>query len=156
MLCADLRHNARLNQQWLIAVGGSAVRTMARSLEQDGCTPFDCDLSICMCCESLQRTKDGEVKMVTVMLIGQPDCCEKARALIEEAMDNREQKQQQRQKEYAKKRDAKVCWTIRFRALFEPFLAHVHVSWPCKARLYPTHNACPTTVASERHGFEIS
>ena len=46
--------------------------------------------------------------MVTVMLIGQPDCCEKARALIEEAMDNREQKQQQRQKEYAKKRDAKV------------------------------------------------
>ena len=46
--------------------------------------------------------------MVTVMLIGQPDCCEKARALIEEAMDNKEEKQKQRQKEYAKKRDAKV------------------------------------------------
>ena len=46
--------------------------------------------------------------MVTVMLIGQPDCCEKARALIDEAMDNKEEKQKQRQKEYAKKRDAKV------------------------------------------------
>ena len=46
--------------------------------------------------------------MVTVMLIGQADCCEKARALIEEAMDNKEEKQKQRQKEYAKKRDAKV------------------------------------------------
>ena len=55
-----------------------------------------------------QRTKDGEVKMVTVMLIGQPDCCEKARALIDEAIDNKEEKQKQRQKEYAKKRDAKV------------------------------------------------
>ena len=46
--------------------------------------------------------------MVTVMLIGQADCCKKARALIEEAMDNKEEKQKQRQKEYAKKRDAKV------------------------------------------------
>ena len=46
--------------------------------------------------------------MVTVMLIGQPDCCEKARALIDEAIDNKEEKQKQRQKEYAKKRDAKV------------------------------------------------
>ena len=55
-----------------------------------------------------QRTKDGEVKMVTVMLIGQADCCDKAKALIEEAMDNKEEKQKQRQKEYAKKRDAKV------------------------------------------------
>ena len=45
--------------------------------------------------------------MVMVLQIGQPDCCEKARALIEQAMDSKEEKQKLRQTEYAK-RDAEV------------------------------------------------
>ena len=65
-----------------------------------------------------QVTKDGEVKMVTIMLIGDPESCAKARAMIEEAVDNKEQKAKQRHKEYEKKKDAKVCgefhywWTL--------------------------------------------
>lgn len=53
-------------------------------------------------------TKDGEVKMVTIMLIGDPASCAKARAMIEEAVDNKEQKAKQRHKEYEKKKDTKV------------------------------------------------
>ena len=44
--------------------------------------------------------------MVTSVLIGWPDRCKMARALVEEAMDDKEQKQ--RQKEDAKKRNAEV------------------------------------------------
>ena len=53
-------------------------------------------------------TKEGEVKMVTIMLIGDPQACAKARAMIDEAVDNKEQKAKQRHKEYEKKKDAKV------------------------------------------------
>ena len=46
--------------------------------------------------------------MVTIMLIGDPQSCAKARAMIDEAVDNKEQKAKQRHKEYEKKKDAKV------------------------------------------------
>jgi DnaJ-domain-containing protein 1 len=52
--------------------------------------------------------EDGKVKQVTVMLFGDATQCKVARELIEEAIDNREQKQKQRQKEYEKKKDAKA------------------------------------------------
>ena len=45
--------------------------------------------------------------MVTVMLFGNSKECENAIKMIDEAMENREQKQKQREKEYEKKRDAK-------------------------------------------------
>jgi hypothetical protein len=45
--------------------------------------------------------------MVTVMLFGNPKEIETATKMIEEAIDNREQKQKQREKEYERKRDAK-------------------------------------------------
>lgn len=51
--------------------------------------------------------KSGEVKMVTVQLFGSPEECEAAKKLIDEALDNREQKAKQRHKEYEKKKDAK-------------------------------------------------
>lgn len=53
------------------------------------------------------RKAGDEVKMVTVMLFGNSKECENAIKMIDEAMENREQKQKQREKEYEKKRDAK-------------------------------------------------
>lgn len=47
------------------------------------------------------------MKMATLQLFGSADQCDQARALIEEAVENREQKQKQRQKEYEKKKDVK-------------------------------------------------
>lgn len=49
---------------------------------------------------------DGK-RMVTVMLFGNHSECENARRLIEEAVDNKEQKAKQRAKEYEKKKDDK-------------------------------------------------
>ena len=46
-----------------------------------------------------------QVKMTTLELFGSAEQCDAARALIEEAVENREQKQKQRQKEYEKKKD---------------------------------------------------
>ena len=46
--------------------------------------------------------------MVTIMLIGDPASCAKAKDMIAEAVENKEQKAKQRHKEYEKKRDAKV------------------------------------------------
>jgi len=94
------------------SIGTPIVRMIIR-IPPERCRESAAGFPACIAatlCETafLQRTKDGEVKMVTVMLIGQPDCCEKARALIDEAIDNKEEKAKQRQKEYAKKRDAKV------------------------------------------------
>ena len=65
-------------------------------------------------------TKEGEVKMTTVMLFGNAKECEDAVRLIEEAIDNKEQKQKQRQKEYDRKRDQK----LRDRQLYH--LRHTH------------------------------
>lgn len=49
---------------------------------------------------------DGQ-RLVTVMLFGNKSECENARRLIEEAVDNKEQKAKQRAKEYEKKKDEK-------------------------------------------------
>ena len=90
-----------------------------------------------MCCaegdiDTLQKTKDGEVKMVTIMLIGDPASCAKAKDMIAEAVENKEQKAKQRHKEYEKKRDAKVrClalnlaipYTLIFKRLQVPAVA---------------------------------
>ncbi|PSC68285.1 Histone deacetylase 14 [Micractinium conductrix] len=55
-----------------------------------------------------QVAADGkEPKMATLQLFGDVNQREKALAMIEEAIDNREQKVKQRQKEYEKKKDAK-------------------------------------------------
>lgn len=54
-----------------------------------------------------QLAKDGEVKLVTLMIFGDASQCEAAKSLIQEAIDNKEQKQKQRHKEYEKKKDAK-------------------------------------------------
>lgn len=43
--------------------------------------------------------------MATLQLFGSAEQCEAARGMIEEAVENREQKQKQRQKEYEKKKD---------------------------------------------------
>ncbi|KAI7839994.1 hypothetical protein COHA_006259 [Chlorella ohadii] len=53
--------------------------------------------------------KDGEkeVKMATLQLFGSDEQCAAAIAMIEEAIDNREQKAKQRAKEYDKKKEAK-------------------------------------------------
>lgn len=48
-----------------------------------------------------------EVKMVTIMLFGNAKECDIAIKMMDEAMENREQKQKQREREYEKKRDAK-------------------------------------------------
>ena len=53
------------------------------------------------------RKPGDEVKMVTMMLFGNAKECEIAMRLIDEAIENREQKQKQREKEYEKKRDQK-------------------------------------------------
>jgi hypothetical protein len=49
----------------------------------------------------------GEPRLVTLQLFGNAEACEAARAMIMEAVENREQKAKQRAKEYEKKRDAK-------------------------------------------------
>ncbi len=54
------------------------------------------------------------------MLFGNPRECEVAKRMIDEAVDNREQKQKQRQKEYDKKKEGK--W--RERQLYH--LRHAH------------------------------
>lgn len=54
-----------------------------------------------------KRKAGDEVKMVTVMLFGNAKECDLASKMIDEAMENREQKQKQREKEYERKRDAK-------------------------------------------------
>ncbi|EIE20889.1 DnaJ-domain-containing protein [Coccomyxa subellipsoidea C-169] len=52
-------------------------------------------------------TEEGP-KMTKVMIFGNANQCEIAQRMIEEAIDNKEQKAKQRQKEYEKKRDAKA------------------------------------------------
>lgn len=49
----------------------------------------------------------GEKKLTTVMLFGDQKAVETAERMIMEAIDNREQKAKNRQKEYEKKREAK-------------------------------------------------
>jgi len=56
---------------------------------------------------SLAAAASGEKKMVTLQLFGNAEACEAARALIIEAMENKEQKAKQRAKEYEKKKEAK-------------------------------------------------
>jgi len=56
----------------------------------------------------VQKTEDGAVKMVTIMLFGDRDSRRKARELIDEALDNREQKAQQRHQQAERKREAKA------------------------------------------------
>ena len=46
--------------------------------------------------------------MVTIMLFGNAKECDIAIKMMDEAMENREQKQKQREKEYERKRDAKT------------------------------------------------
>ena len=46
--------------------------------------------------------------MATLQLFGSAEQCEAARALVEEAVENKEQKQKQRQKEYDKKKEVGV------------------------------------------------
>ena len=53
------------------------------------------------------RKPGEEAKMVTVMLFGNAKECDIAMRMIDEAIDNREQKQKQREKEYERKREAK-------------------------------------------------
>ena len=54
------------------------------------------------------RKAGDEVKMVTIMLFGNAKECDTAVKMMDEAMENREQKQKQREKEYERKRDAKT------------------------------------------------
>lgn len=49
----------------------------------------------------------GETRMVTLQLFGNETECEQAAAMIQELIENRDQKLKQRQKEYAKKKEAK-------------------------------------------------
>ena len=51
----------------------------------------------------------AEVKQVVVQLFGSAEQCAAAVAMIEEAIDNREQKAKQRQKEYDKKKEVWRC-----------------------------------------------
>ena len=53
------------------------------------------------------RKVGDEVRMVTVMLFGNAKECDIAIKMMDEAMENREQKQKQREKEYEKKREVK-------------------------------------------------
>lgn len=53
------------------------------------------------------RKLGDEVKTVTMMLFGNAKECEIATRMIDEAIENREQKQKQREKEYEKKREQK-------------------------------------------------
>lgn len=53
------------------------------------------------------RKVGDEVKMVTIMLFGNAKECDIATRMIDEAVENREQKQKQREREYERKRDAK-------------------------------------------------
>lgn len=53
------------------------------------------------------RKPGDEVKMVTIMLFGNAKECDIATRMIDEAIENREQKQKQREREYERKRDAK-------------------------------------------------
>eukprot|EP00884_Botryococcus_braunii_P012232 jgi/Botrbrau1/21009/Bobra.0144s0025.1 len=52
--------------------------------------------------------KPGAAKMTTVQLFGDEKQCETAQRMIEEAIENKEQKQKQRHKEYERKRDQKA------------------------------------------------
>jgi hypothetical protein len=54
-----------------------------------------------------QQQQPGAAKMITLQIFGDADACETARLLILEAVDNREQKVQQRAKQYEKKKEAK-------------------------------------------------
>lgn len=67
----------------------------------------------------LEERQEGR-KMATVQLFGGPQECEAAKQMIEEAIDNREQKQKQREKQYEKKKEEK--W--RQRQIYH--LRHAH------------------------------
>ena len=67
---------------------------------------------------------DGQPKMVTVMLFGNAHECEKAQRLIEEAVDNKEQKAKQRQK----------------------------VSWTCDCRLRDVMTDCGVGIVAWTYG----
>lgn len=56
----------------------------------------------------VQKTEDGDVKMVTVMLFGDKEQRRKAREMIAEAIDNKEQKAKQRHQQAERKREAKA------------------------------------------------
>lgn len=49
----------------------------------------------------------GDKKLITLHLFGNAEQCDAAQAMIMEAIDNKEQKQKQRAKEYEKKKEAK-------------------------------------------------
>ena len=51
----------------------------------------------------------SQVKMATLQLFGSDEQCAAEVAMIEEAIDNREQKQKQRAKEYDKKKEVGGC-----------------------------------------------
>ncbi|PNH00179.1 hypothetical protein TSOC_014012, partial [Tetrabaena socialis] len=57
--------------------------------------------------EDLMQTGEKEKKMTTIMLFGDEKQIEAAERMIMEAIDNKEQKQKNRQKEYDRKREAK-------------------------------------------------
>lgn len=50
---------------------------------------------------------DQQQKMITLQLFGNDEACEMAQSMILEAIENKEQKQKQRAKEYEKKKEAK-------------------------------------------------
>lgn len=96
---------------------------------------------------------DGK-RMVTVMLFGNRSECENARRLIEEAVDNKEQKAKQRAKEYEKKKDEKrrdrqmyhLRHTHDYEELGVPLGAskvrqHLSQTWPGLAQL-----SCPKQI----------
>ncbi len=66
------------------------------------------------------QTANKPAKMTTIGLFGNARECEVAKRMIDEAVDNKEQKQKQRQKEYDKKKEGK--W--RERQLYH--LRHAH------------------------------
>ena len=66
------------------------------------------------------RQVGDPVKMTTIMLFGNTKECDIAQRMIEEAIENKEQKQKQRQRDYDRKRDTK----LRERQLYH--LRHTH------------------------------
>ena len=56
----------------------------------------------------VQKDDGGGTKLTTLQLFGSATQCEAARALIMDAIDNKEQKQKQRHKEYDKKKEVKA------------------------------------------------
>ena len=97
-----------------------------------------------------------QVKLTTLQLFGNEQQCEAARALIEEAVDNKEQKQKQRHKEYEKKKEVRGAGgRLAAQACCAPRRCAPPLGWPATPAPPPPPPPPPRHPQAKRNDRQI-